>query len=55
MFDKTIKETYLMDVAISTSRNLCSTITEKLQNYTGLKEEITRIRHLNAVYIVPLV
>jgi len=34
MFDKTIKEAHLIDVAIPSIHNLHSTITEKLQKYT---------------------
>ena len=49
MLDKTTKEPYL----IANSHNLYSTITEKLQKCIGLKEELTRIWHLNIVYVVP--
>jgi hypothetical protein len=41
MLDKTIKDAYLIYVAIPNSHNLYSKITEKLQKYTGLKEELT--------------
>ena len=37
-FDKTIKEAHLIDAAIPNSHNLHITITEKLQQYTDLKE-----------------
>jgi hypothetical protein len=43
----------LIDVAIPNG-HFYSTITEKLHKYTDLKEELTRIRQLNAVYIGPL-
>jgi len=51
----TIKEAYLADVAIPNANKPRSTITERLQKYTDLKDELTRIRQLNAVYIAPLV
>jgi hypothetical protein len=47
MLDKVIKETYLINVAISNSHNLYSTIKEKLQKYTDLKEELIRISQRN--------
>jgi hypothetical protein len=40
---KTIKETYSVDVAISNSHNLHSTITKKFQKFADLKEEPIRI------------
>jgi len=46
---------YLIDVAIPNSHDLHSTITEKLQKYTDIKVELTRLLRLNAVHIVPLV
>jgi len=54
MLDRTIREEYLIDVVIPDS-HVYTTITEKLQKYTDLEEELTRIWHLNAVYIEPLV
>ena len=42
-----------MDVVIPDS-HFYSTITEKLQKFTDLKEELTRIWQLNAIYIGPL-
>ena len=51
----TIKEAYLADVAIPNANKPRSTITERFQKYTDLKEELIRIRQLNAVHIVPLV
>jgi len=42
-----------MDVAIANSQNLRSTITEKLQRYTDLTEELIRIRHLQTACTVP--
>ena len=38
IFDKTIKAAHSIDTAIPNSHNLHSTITEKLQKYTDLKE-----------------
>jgi hypothetical protein len=43
MLDKTIKDAYSIDVAILNSHNLHSTITEKLQKYTDLKEDLIEI------------
>jgi hypothetical protein len=54
MLDRTIIEEYLIDVVIP-NNHFYNTITEKLQKYTDLKEELTRIWQLNAVYIEPLV
>jgi len=42
-----------MDVAIANSQNLRSTITEKLQKYTDLTEELMRIRQLQTPCTVP--
>jgi hypothetical protein len=42
-FDKTIKEAHSIYAAIHNSHNLHSTITEKVQKYTVLKEELVRI------------
>jgi hypothetical protein len=55
MLDKTIKEAYLIDAAIPNSHNLYSTITEKLQKYAELKEELTGIWQLNAVYPIRVI
>jgi hypothetical protein len=38
MFDNTIREAYIIDVAIPGRHNLYSTITEKFQIYTDMKE-----------------
>ena len=51
----TIKQAYLADVGIPNANKPRSTITERLQKYTDLKEELIKTRKLNAVYIVPLV
>jgi hypothetical protein len=48
--DKTVKEAYLLDVAVSNIYNFHSTITEKLQNYTYLKGELIRIWHLKVIW-----
>ena len=42
-------------MAIPNRHNLNSTITEKLQMYTDLKEELTRLCQLKTAYILPLV
>jgi len=39
ILDKAIKEAFLIDTAIPNSHNIHSTITEKLQKYTGVKED----------------
>jgi hypothetical protein len=54
MLDKTVKEAHSIDAAIPNSHSLHCTITEKLQKYTDLKEELTSIWQLNAIYEVPL-
>ena len=46
----------LIDVAITNSHSLHNTTTtEKLHKYTDLKEVLTKLWQLNAVYTVPLV
>jgi len=50
MFDKTIKQAYLLDAATPNSHILHSTLTEKLHKSTDLKEELIRIRQLTAAY-----
>jgi len=40
IIDKTIQVTYLIEVAIPRSHQIHSAISEKLQKYTDLKEEI---------------
>ena len=55
MFDKTIREAHLIYAAIHNSHNLHSTITERLQKYTDLKEELVRIWQLKKACIIPLV
>jgi hypothetical protein len=42
MLDRAIREEYLLAVIIPNS-NFYSTITEKLQKYPDLKEELTKI------------
>jgi hypothetical protein len=50
MVNRNMKEAYLLNVAISNNH----TITVKLQKYTDLKEETTRIWQLNAICVVLL-
>ena len=45
----TVEVAYSIDVAIPNRHNGYSTITEKLQEYTDLKEELTRIWQPSAV------
>jgi hypothetical protein len=52
--DKTIKEAYLIDVAIPNSHDLICTVTKKLQKYTDVKEELIRMWQLKVAYIMPL-
>jgi hypothetical protein len=52
--NKSIKEECLIDAAIPSSHSLHSTITEKLQKYTDLKEELIRIWRLKTAYITQL-
>jgi hypothetical protein len=54
MLCMTMKAAYLIDVSIPNGHNLYSTVTKKLQKYTDLKEELTRIYQMNAVCVVPL-
>ena len=54
MFDKTVKESFLIDAAIPSSHSLLGTIMEKLQKYTDLKEKILRVWQMKAVYVIPL-
>jgi hypothetical protein len=51
---KTTKETRSVDVAVPNSHTLHSTITEKLQKYAELKEEIIIMWQLAAAGIAPL-
>jgi len=44
-----------MAVTIPNSHKLHSTITERLQKYTDLKEQLVRIGQMNTAYILPLV
>ena len=53
MLDKTFKETCLIDVEIPDSQNLHSTITEKVPNYTDLKEGLISIWQLNTAFVIP--
>jgi hypothetical protein len=54
ILDKTIKEVCLIDAAVPNSHNLHSAITEKLQKYTELKEELIRVWQQETAYITPL-
>jgi len=55
MLDKTIREAYLMYVAIHSSHNLHSTVTERLLKYMDLKEVLVRIWQLKKANVIPLV
>jgi hypothetical protein len=55
MLDKTIREVYLIYVAIHNSHSLHSTIIERLHNYMDFKEELVRIWPLKEAYVIPLV
>jgi hypothetical protein len=55
MLDKTNKAAYSVDAAIRSGHNLHSTMTEKLQKCTDLKEELIRIRLLKTSRITSLV
>jgi len=50
--DKTIKDEYVIDAEVPNSHNLYNTIIDKPQKYTDLKEELTRIWQLRAVFTV---
>jgi hypothetical protein len=45
---------YIVDTAIPNSHALHSTITEKLQKYTDLKEESIRIWQMKTACMIPL-
>jgi hypothetical protein len=53
ILDKTIKQAHSVDTAIPKSHNFHSTVTERLQQYTGWKEELTRIQQLKTAHTVP--
>jgi hypothetical protein len=55
VLDKTIKESYSVSVTIPNSHNLHSTITEKLQKYRDLKEELVRMWQLTTANMMSLV
>ena len=55
MLDKTIKEAYLTDVALSNSHNPHSTITQMLQKYTDLKDGFVTLWLLTTPCIMSLV
>jgi len=48
------KETHSVDVAIPNSHNLRRTITEKLQKYTDLQEELVAIRPVDKAGVIQL-
>jgi hypothetical protein len=54
IFDKTIKVAYLTDVASPLSHSLLGTITETLQKYITLKENLSILWQIKAVYIITL-
>ncbi|CAH2107788.1 unnamed protein product [Euphydryas editha] len=53
--DKSNKITYLIDIAVPNTHNLQKTISEKINKYTELKDEVARIWNQNKVYIIPIV
>jgi hypothetical protein len=53
ILDKTVKIAYLIDTANANSHNLRSTVTEKLQKYTDLTEEVICIWQLQTACTVP--
>ncbi|KAJ0173906.1 hypothetical protein K1T71_010052 [Dendrolimus kikuchii] len=55
LINKTTKTGYLIDIAIPNTHNIQTTISEKLTKYTELKDEITRLWHLQNVTIIPVV
>ena len=55
VFDKTIKESCSVDVAITDSHKFYSTITEKLHKYRDLKEELIRMWQLKTANMMSLV
>jgi len=55
MLHKTTTEAHSMSAAIPNSHILHSTITQRLQKYTDLKEELIRIWQMKTAYTLPLV
>jgi hypothetical protein len=55
VLDKTIKEVHSIYVAIPSSHNLHTTITEKLWKYTDMKGELIRMWQLETACILPFV
>ena len=47
MIDKNVKELYVTAAATTNSHNQYSTITDRLQKYTELKEELRRTQRGN--------
>ena len=52
ILDKTIKVAHSVDVAVPNSHNLHSSVTEKLQKYTDLKEELIRTWQLTTACVI---
>ena len=55
MLHKTTTEAHSMSAAIPNSHILHSTITQRLQKYTDLKEELIRKWQMKTAYTLPLV
>lgn len=55
LVNKATKAVYLIDVSVPNTHNLLRSITDKINKYTELKQEIIRIWNLHKAYIVPLV
>lgn len=53
--DKLNKTTYLIDIAVPNTHNIQKTIAEKINKYSELKDEVTRIWKQDKVYVVPIV
>lgn len=53
--DKLNKISYLIDISVPNTHNLLKVITEKINKYAELKEEVSRIWKQNKVYVVPIV
>jgi len=53
--DKKTKNTFLIDIAVTNTHNLAKTITDKLNKYQELANEIRAMWKHNAAQMVPIV
>jgi hypothetical protein len=53
--NKTTKNTFLIDIAVTNTHNLAKIITEKQEKYRELENEISAIWKQNTVQVIPIV